>query len=65
MRSAVNAHPEISHDSLTLSDKELMKAIGGEYEFPKVYFSQIPIVRQKAALISSISSQRIKPFVAP
>ena len=38
MRNAVNAHPEISHDSLTLSDKELMKAIGSEYEYPEGLF---------------------------
>ncbi len=38
MRSAVNAHPYIRHDSLTMSDSELMKAIGSEYEHPEGLF---------------------------
>ncbi|MBC3879987.1 endolytic transglycosylase MltG [Undibacterium sp. LX40W] len=38
MRSAVNAHPHIRHDSLTMSDRELMKAIGSEYGHPEGLF---------------------------
>ncbi|WMW78901.1 endolytic transglycosylase MltG [Undibacterium cyanobacteriorum] len=38
MRNAINAHPEISHDSLAMSDRELMKAIGSEFDYPEGLF---------------------------
>lgn len=38
MRNAINAHPQIRHDTITMSDRELMKAIGSEFEHPEGLF---------------------------
>ncbi len=62
MRAAIDAHPGLKHDTITLSDTELMKAIGSEYErpeglfFPDTYLfakgsSELQIYRQAHAMM--------------
>ena len=62
MRAAIDAHPGLKHDTITLSDTELMKAIGSGYErpeglfFPDTYLfakgsSELQIYRQAHAMM--------------
>lgn len=62
MRAAIDAHPGLKHDTITLSDAELMKAIGSEYTrpeglfFPDTYLfakgsSEMQIYRQAHAMM--------------
>ncbi|MET0321430.1 MAG: endolytic transglycosylase MltG [Duganella sp.] len=38
MRAAIDAHPGLKHDTSTLSDADLMRAIGSEYQRPEGLF---------------------------
>lgn len=62
MRAAIDAHPGLKHDTATLSDAELMRAIGSAYErpeglfFPDTYLfakgaSELQIYRQAHAMM--------------
>lgn len=62
MRQAVAAHPALKHDTVSLSDKELMVKIGSEYALPEGLFfpdtylfakgaSDLQIYRQAHALL--------------
>ena len=62
MRAAIDAHPGLKHDTITLSDAELMKAIGSDYTrpeglfFPDTYLfakgsSEMQIYRQAHAMM--------------
>jgi UPF0755 protein len=62
MRAAIDAHPGLKHDTITLSDEALMQALGSDYTLPEGLFfpdtylfakgaSELQIYRQAHAMM--------------